>query len=186
MTIETIKPSRAEYQRNWRAANREHCNQWNREYMKLRRSGLRRGSKKIPVSQRFDSKWTPEPFSGCWIWIASVDPLWKYGCIFVDGRPQRAHRVSWTIYRGEIPKGLRVLHRCDTPECVNPDHLFLGTDKDNVLDMLKKGRAGKKLTVDQVLKIRQDNRPTKVIADDFGIHPVNVRAIQTRKQWRYV
>lgn len=187
MTTETIKPSRAEYQRKWRAKHRNHCNQWSREYWKLRVKGLKRGGKSIPpLKERFDAKWMPEPNSGCWLWTASVDPMWKYGCILVNGKPERAHRVSWRLYRGEIPAGICVLHQCDTPECVNPDHLFLGTTQDNTIDMLKKGRGGKKLTVQQVLAIRADKRRPYLIAKDYGIHQGNVTAIQNKTQWRYV
>lgn len=177
--------SRAEYHRNWRAANREHCNQWNREYAKLRRQGFRRGSKKVPVDQRFDDKWIPEPYSGCWLWMGATNE-WGYGTILVDGICRLAHRVSWRLHRGDFSEGFRVLHRCDTPSCVNPDHLFLGTNYDNVIDMLKKGRGGKKLTTEQVLKIRADNRPPDLIAKDYGIHRTNIRAIQSLKHWRYV
>jgi hypothetical protein len=78
---------------------------------------------------------------GCWIWQG---PLFKdgYGGIGIRRTTKRAHRVSYTEFCGPIPAGLWVLHRCDVPACVNPDHLFLGTARDNTQDMLAKGRRG--------------------------------------------
>ncbi len=186
MTTETIKRSRKEYLRQYRLDHVEHRRKWERDYRKDYALGIRRGPRKIPLEERFNAKWIPEPYSGCWLWTASVDPMWKYGCILVNGKPERAHRVSWRLYRGEIPAGICVLHQCDTPECVNPDHLFLGTTQDNTIDMLKKGRGGKKLTVQQVLAIREDKRRPYLIAKDYGIHQGNVTAIQNKTQWRYV
>lgn len=79
----------------------------------------------------------------CWLWIGVKMPT-GYGRLNV-GRKQDgwrlAHRISWTIANGEIPAGKCVLHRCDNPRCVNPNHLFLGTQRDNVSDMHTKGRA---------------------------------------------
>lgn len=80
--------------------------------------------------------------NGCALWT---------GCLFRDGYgridigcwPRRAHRIAWTIAHGPIPAGLWVLHRCDTPRCVNPAHLFLGTHQDNIDDMVRKGRQAK-------------------------------------------
>lgn len=76
----------------------------------------------------------------CWVWIGSVDGG-GYG-ICGRGRdlPRRAHRASWVLHRGAIPDGLYVLHRCDTPRCVNPDHLFLGDARINAHDCIAKGR----------------------------------------------
>jgi hypothetical protein len=88
---------------------------------------------------RFDAKWMPEPNTGCWLWLAAGNDL-GYGHIGFRRRVEKAHRASWIIYRGPIPPGLGVLHKCDTPSCVNPDHLFLGTNQDNVDDKVTKGR----------------------------------------------
>lgn len=78
----------------------------------------------------------------CWPWLGPADP---YGRIRIDGRRWSTHRLSWWIHFGEIPKGLSVLHSCDNPPCCNPNHLWLGTTKDNMADMSKKGRAAKGL-----------------------------------------
>lgn len=93
--------------------------------------------------ERFDAKWVPEPNTGCWLWTAA--DTGRYGYFRLDGKVgQRrsigANRAAWLLYRGPIPEGMMVCHTCDTPICVNPDHLFLGTPLDNMLDKVAKGR----------------------------------------------
>lgn len=93
----------------------------------------------ITLRERFDRKWILEPFSGCWIWTFSRNST-GYGQIKVDGKMMKAHRVSWLLYKGPIDLGLFVCHKCDIRPCVNPDHLFLGTQLDNMRDSYRKGR----------------------------------------------
>lgn len=186
MTTETIKPNRAEYYRKWRARNRDHCNQWSREYWKLRVKGLKRGGKTIPpLRDRFDAKWIPEPNSGCWLWTAYLN-MWGYGMIMCSGKLTLAHRLSWQLHRGDIPEGIRVLHHCDTPACVNPEHLFLGTDQDNARDMARKGRVQHKLTREQVVAIKSDGRMYTEIAKDYNVAPTSIRDIKINRSWRHV
>jgi hypothetical protein len=84
--------------------------------------------------------------SGCWEWKLFRNAL-GYGVVGVGSRTNgtkklmSAHRLSWTVYKGPIPLGLCVLHRCDNPPCINPEHLFLGTNEDNMKDMAAKGRT---------------------------------------------
>lgn len=89
-------------------------------------------------SAPFEAFYIPEPMSGCWLWIGGVSYPPGYGRMT---RGQYAHRVSYEIHRGKIPVGMHVLHRCDNRLCVNPDHLFLGTQSDNMRDMMAKGRG---------------------------------------------
>lgn len=96
-----------------------------------------------------------EPNSYCWLWTSVVNErgyglFWRY-----HSTKARAHRVSYAHFCGEIPEGLFVCHRCDVPACVNPDHLFLGTNAENMADMVAKGRKRLKLTSEDVLAIRQ-------------------------------
>lgn len=99
-------------------------------------------SKKRPVEERFWEK--VEKLTDCWVWTAGTDDK-GYGRILnkrkEHGGETRAHRLSWILHNGPIPTGLYVLHKCDNPPCVRPDHLFLGTNLDNMRDMKEKGRA---------------------------------------------
>jgi HNH endonuclease len=76
--------------------------------------------------------------NNCWLWTGATAK--GYGDLQVGDKRQRAHRISWMLHRGKIPKGMFVCHKCDNPPCVNPAHLFLGTNRDNILDCHLKGR----------------------------------------------
>jgi len=88
----------------------------------------------------FERNFIPEPNSGCFLWIGTIIPK-GYGHFKCDGKTFRAHRYSWELENGKIPDGLHVLHRCDIRSCVNVDHLFLGTNADNMADRGRKGRT---------------------------------------------
>lgn len=85
------------------------------------------------------SRAIPVTESGCYLWEGARSES-GYGRVYDGSRMWQAHRLVWTQVKGPIPHGLFVCHKCDTPPCVNPDHLFLGTAKDNNRDMAKKGR----------------------------------------------
>lgn len=94
---------------------------------------------KRPIEERFFSKFEIKGKYECWIWKAAGV---KYGHIWKNGRLEKAHRVSWEIYYGEIPDGIRVLHSCNVKKCVNPEHLYLGTQKQNIQDAVRDGIFG--------------------------------------------
>ena len=121
---------------------------------------------------------------GCWLWTGHRTTN-GYGRLHFDGRGIQAHRLAWEWTNGPIPEGLRVCHRCDVPNCVNPEHLFLGTQQDNIRDMYAKGRFPKyprygeygtaaKLTWPLVYKIRERYAAGGVtytsLGREFGMH----------------
>jgi hypothetical protein len=126
--------------------------------------------------------------SGCWLWTASLHKD-GYGTFWYQGLVQLAHRVSWTLANGPIPEGMSVLHHCDTPACVRPDHLFLGTQLDNVVDMDTKGRRREqrgaanpnaKITdaqVDDIKRRSAQGQPQALIARVHGIAQTHVSRI---------
>lgn len=143
---------------------------------------------------RFEAKFIPEPNTGCWIWLASRHPQ-GYGTFGIDGKVYYAHRVSWLIYRGDLPLGMKVCHSCDNEWCVNPEHLWLGSQAENVADSVLKGRARRpqgeehasaKLTEQDILSIRRDIRPRSEIAAEYGCTKENIGMIKSGKTWRHV
>lgn len=128
---------------------------------------------------------------GCWLWTDTpgLDGYGKFQAS--DGRTERAHRASWRLHRGEIPKGMLCLHKCDNPRCVNPDHLFLGTQRDNIQDMREKGRFGgrARITATTAGEIKRrlllGERATD-IARTLGIPPGIVFSIKHGRAWRDV
>ena len=95
------------------------------------------------LRERLEASVQMEATTGCWLWERSILVSGGYGQMNWQGRPSRAHRLSYEEYVGPIPGGMMVCHRCDTPACINPEHLFLGTNADNVADRDKKGRVAK-------------------------------------------
>ena len=131
----------------------------------------------------------------CWIWMGSRKDF-GYGDFARDGRLWLAHRVSWEIHYGPVPDGIQVCHQCDNPSCVRPDHLFLGTQTDNVQDCLSKGRHRTvhgenahscRLTTAHVLEARRLYSAggfTKLgLSKQFGISRTAMRNIIDRKRW---
>lgn len=149
---------------------------------------------KTTPMERLLKKVVPVTESGCWIWTGATRPN-GYGCFQLDGKIEGAHRASFILHGGVIPSGYCVCHKCDTPACVNPDHLFVGTHLDNNRDTIKKGRfpdrageaAGhRKLTAEDVVRIRASDAPTRVLSDQFGVAHRTVRQIKTHASWRSV
>ena len=132
----------------------------------------------------------------CWIWKGGKNR--GYGQIDVNNKLIYTHRFSWELHYGTIPNGLHVLHSCDNPSCVNPEHLFLGTHKDNMQDMVKKGRKAvilgemwghAKLSALDVIHIREliaRGEKQRVIAKDYGVRPATISLIHCRKNWKHI
>ena len=164
-------------------------------YNKLKRAG------KLPeltttghldIADRIESRSEYVTESGCKIWMGTLDKK-GYGTLTFNSKPQFAHRLSYKIAFGDIPDGLCVLHKCDTPSCINPNHLFLGTQSENMIDKVKKGRGAcgsdfkrSSLTDDDIRAIREDIRLHRVIAKEYGITRSGVTQIKNRTHWKHV
>lgn len=124
----------------------------------------------------------------CWTWNRSKNKQ-GYGSLMHRCKVWKVHRASYIAYKGEIPDGLQVLHTCDNPSCVNPDHLFLGTNLDNVNDRVKKGRTKfrSKLTIEQVQEIKKLlalGVTMKRLANDYNVSDVCICYIKQGKSWK--
>jgi HNH endonuclease len=165
-----------------------------------RRALLRYGD---PV-ERFWKQVRKSSGNGCWLWTGCTDHRkpHPYGRMRWKGRQIKAHRIAWILTYGEIPDGLWVLHKCDVPLCVRPDHLFLGTNLDNVRDSIAKGRwvipkhhlvgeahYNAKLTDDDVLLARQmfrDGVSQRQIARTLDIAFQQIWRIVHGKSWKHL
>lgn len=148
----------------------------------------------VDVATRFWSKVEKTP--GCWKWRAGCDGR-GYGEFRLGTRMRGAHRVAWELTRGVIPEGLCVLHSCDNPRCVRPNHLFLGTVADNNADKAAKGRAvrlaGEKhgcsrLRTKDIYLIRSLSAELsrKEIAEIFKVDPTHISKILRGKRWGHL
>lgn len=181
---------KAQGERNWQAESdllyrlrqRFHANQNDRK------SPLCRFFEKIVCS-----------VSDCWYWNGARHHL-GYG-LFASMGESKAHRVAWRLFNGDIPDGMNVLHRCDIRCCVNPEHLFLGTQADNVADMVQKGRqrtvpqpgeknAMARLTAEQVKEMRrlyaQGGMTQKAIGKLFGVSPMTASRAIRGESWSHI
>jgi hypothetical protein len=143
--------------------------------------------------RRFWAKVDKSNLGGCWEWTASYASGYGSFSVPIDGkwRQRNANRISWLIHYSEIPDGLFVCHRCDNKKCVNPEHLFLGTPEDNMLDKMNKHRdyrhgtyVNSKVTADDVLKVfalREQGLTHQQIADQFSMSRPAITNILSRK-----
>lgn len=143
------------------------------------------------IQKRFESFVMPEPNTGCWLWSGSLVTK-GYGAFRLNGKSVMAHRVSYKMYNGEIGL-MHVLHKCDCPSCVNPDHLFLGTDTDNKIDMENKGRRVRgslspmsKLTETDIISIRESKMPGFVIAKKYGVSQSVISRVKSKNSWKHI
>jgi hypothetical protein len=143
--------------------------------------------------ERLYSKIMPEPNTGCWLYLGGVN--WKgYGSFWMNGKGISAHRASYIFSKGEIKKGLSVLHHCDTPSCINPDHLYLGTDLDNAADRKKRGRynlpsgpdnCNSILSWETVREIRVSGLTMGQVSKKYNIHKMTAYNVLTHKSYKH-
>ena len=132
----------------------------------------------------------------CWLWMGARNER-GYGNVRINGRTVRAHRLAYELLRGPIPAGMVICHHCDTPACVNPDHLFIGTMADNIRDRDEKGRrvpprgeanGFAKLREGEILEIRSRYVPYRVsltnLAREYGVHHSTIHDIVRGVTWK--
>lgn len=135
--------------------------------------------------------------SGCWLWTGYLDKDGYGKIIYSNKRTAKAHRFSYTRYIGKIPAGMLVCHTCDIRNCVNPEHLFIGTSRDNTQDMVSKGRgifgarhASTHFTEEDVLNIRymysSGDCTQKNIAKLYEVTTASIWSIVHRKSWKHI
>lgn len=152
------------------------------------------------LPEYFEERYTPEPMSGCWLWYGNLTGRDKRAFVWWNGKTRIATRVVWELLKGEVPKGLCVLHTCDNPACINPDHLYLGTQSDNAKDRQKRNRnhafnepfrgeanGGAKLKPEQVLAIRADTvHSQKTLASRYNVSVATISLIKRRLRWSHI
>lgn len=150
------------------------------------------------ITHRHPDKIRKDTRTKCWVWTGCL--CRGYGRVQETRGSKKlilAHRLSWQMSRGPIPKGLLVLHKCDNPPCVNPKHLFVGTAGDNMLDCWSKGRKNNdchrgsrnpvaKYDADFIRKIRNSKGSLSQISREFGINKSYVGQIRQRIRWAWL
>lgn len=151
--------------------------------------------RRFSLRERIEHYSAPNPDTGCRLWTGGLFRATGYGRLTWERRSQLAHRLAWEVANGPIPEGLLVCHKCDVPACVNPDHLFLGTNADNMADRDAKGRHTPlvgirhnlaKLDEAAVLAIRADTRSHAVVARQYGVTLFTISKIRLRKIWKHI
>ncbi len=176
-------------------------------YYSMKKKASREPRPRGSLEERFWRYVFKEPNSGCWLWTGVVrgsTVRMSYGQITIRrGVVHKAHRVSWELHIGPIPPRALVCHKCDTPSCVNPGHLFLGTPAENSQDMVRKGRSTKgrcaplilrgeergkstKLTTRKVIAILSSRLGTCALARKYGVDPATISKIKHGKCWSHV
>lgn len=151
-----------------------------------------------PDQIRFENKYIPEPNSGCWLWLGSITRL-GYGMMHLKKKNRLAHRISYRFYKGPIAPGMQVQHTCDVRCCVNPDHLVLGTQLENMrASSVRKrypNRKGSKhplskLSEQDVLEIRnasfEKRGDQERLARKYGVSHSAIRLVRNFKNWTHM
>jgi hypothetical protein len=171
-------------------------------YRRLKFTGTLEPGKRspAPLIERFWRSVDKKSNDECWQWIASINNK-KYGILGAGGKGGKslfAHRYSYELHNGKIPDGMFVMHKCDNPSCVNPNHLLVGTPKDNTQDALSKNRLKTiflngenhpncKLSINDVKYIKSHNEIKSIeLANMFNVSPQTICDIRKNRKWRNV
>jgi len=168
---------------------------------KIHGDALKKFARSMTAKERLLSSVNTIDPNSCWEWLKRIN-LGGYGSIGINGKTCLAHRISYEIFKDKIPDNMLVCHSCDNRKCINPDHLFLGTYKDNCQDMIKKGRNrlpigkdhwhfnnGIKLCKNNVIKIKEklkNGTSALKIALEFNVTSHTIYGIKNGKTWRHV
>lgn len=150
------------------------------------------------LTGRFSDKYIINQTSQCWEWTGvrrkRPNGELSYGRLVHCGKEYLAHRVAWIIFKGEIPLNLEVCHRCDNPACVNPEHLFVGTHKENMHDCMNKKRHHHGLThrsrkldaqkIKEIFKLKEQKISNLEIAKRMGVKAPSIRKVLTGMSWK--
>jgi hypothetical protein len=133
-----------------------------------------------------------EKTESCWNWLGSTEKD-GYGRLDIKYKHYRAHVFSWTLHNGPVPDGLFICHKCNNRRCVNPDHLYAGTPKENAIDTMRsgncavgEGNGNSQLNETSVKAILNDERPYGKIAKDYGTTETTIYNIKNRKTWKHI
>ena len=144
--------------------------------------------------EEFERRYIPEPNSGCWLWLAGINPSTGYGRFYIGPHICiYAHKFSYQFFKGAIPKGRMLRHKCDVKSCVNPEHLLIGTALDNSKDAVERGLQAHgeshgmvRLTASAVVEIRNSKLPRVVLATKYKVARAHIGRIQTRQAWKHL
>lgn len=148
---------------------------------------------RIPLHRKIEMNSVRIPESGCWIWTGMMS-RYGYGRLTLGAKTNlSAHRISYELKNGPIPDGMFALHRCDVKCCVNPDHIFVGTQQENMTDKVTKNRQAKgeshgmsKLTKEQATEAKFSDAKTSDLAKKFNCSAVMIRQIRSGRYWRHL
>jgi hypothetical protein len=141
--------------------------------------------KHLTLRERFEEYYKESSKDECWEWLSNLDKN-GYGEIRVNNKTKKAHRISYELYKGEIPINMFICHKCDNPSCVNPNHLFLGTHQDNVNDKVNKKRQHSKLNENDIMSILNSNEKSIILSKIYDVSQKHINRIKRREQWKHI
>jgi hypothetical protein len=151
----------------------------------------------MPLKEKLIKHYNTNTESGCWEWTGYRDRDGYGRTEVIHPRTHKrhtlqAHRASYEVFVGRIPKGKVIAHKCDNPQCINPEHLFVATPAENIQDMLNKGRinygknARAKLRAEDITAIRVSKLTQAELGIIYGVSQVQISRVKLRKDWKHI